>query len=327
MSKLSYSLAFVAALFVTETAIASDLNVKVVSGGNATVKVVPGGTVNYEVIGELSDALNSGLSYVTFDLEFNGGALSQANAPTANPMLNFATPAGINNPAGFGGTVLGNKLIQVGGAQNTINNLFAPFPQGTVIVDVAKPGSPATLATGSLIAPSQVGTYKLKVGNVDANVIRQGETGLPFWKVDQAGAGTLTELTVQVSAISANITTLSISNPGSQVISLTAGTPWANRTYWTLGSFSGTAPGLMLGNGIKLPLNFDSYFQFLLNTPNPAVLSNSVGILDAQGNATATFNLPPSLRPAFAGRTIHHAYILQPTMDFASDAVSVTLVP
>jgi hypothetical protein len=33
-----------------------------------------------------------------------------------------------------------------------------------------------------------------------ANVIRQGETGNPFWHVDRANAGTVQSLVVQVSS-------------------------------------------------------------------------------------------------------------------------------
>lgn len=325
MNKLSLSL--IAALFVPMTAMASDLNVSVKSGGQSTIKVFPGQTISYEVTGELSDALNSGLAYFSFDLEFEGGPLTQAASPTSNPMLNFATPQGLNNPAGFGGTLSGGKLLQVGGLQNTWNNTFASAPIGTVITDVAKPGSPATLVTGNVTAPNKVGTFKLRVKNLDANVVKAGETGLPFWATERAPAGSNSELTIQVSALSGNVATLSISNPSAQTLSLNAGPQNAGRTYWMLGSLSGTAPGVFLNLGVKLPLNYDTYFAFLLSSPNPSFLPNSVGVLDAQGKKTLTFTLPPSLRPALAGRTINHAYFLTPTNDFASDAASVTLTP
>ena len=69
---------------------------------------------------------------------------SKAATPTTNPIMNFARPAGINNPAGFGGTPSAGRLLQVGGAQNTMNSSFAPYPIGTVITGVGLPAQPAT---------------------------------------------------------------------------------------------------------------------------------------------------------------------------------------
>jgi hypothetical protein len=154
--------------------------------------------VHYAVTGELSDAASLGLAMYAFDLAFDGGALPQADAPTSSPTTNFASPLGLNNPTGFGGTPIGGQLIQVGGAQNTIRNSFAPKPSGTVITGVAQPGNRVLLVTGTLTAPAAAGTYHLTVHNLFANVIRAGETGNPFWAVDAAGVGTLSGLTIVV---------------------------------------------------------------------------------------------------------------------------------
>ena len=181
-------------------ALATNLNFRVESGGATFITVAPGAPVNWSAVGTLSDNLNEGLALFSVDLQWSGGNLPPAAAPTTNPMMNFARPAGVNNPAGYGGTVVAGKLVQVGGAQNTINNTFAPYPIGTVITGVALPGSPAVLATGQLTAPTQPGFYSLSASNLVANVIRQGETGTPFWHVDRAGAGSMTFLTVQVTS-------------------------------------------------------------------------------------------------------------------------------
>lgn len=183
-------------------ALATNLDLRLQSGGSSSVSVAPGAVVSWAAVGELSDAANEGLALFSFDLAFSGGALSPALAPSANPMLSFARPAGLDNPAGFGGTPASGQLRQVGGAQNTINSSFAPYPIGTVITDVAAPGQPVTLATGQLTAPTQPGTYTLSASNVLANVIRQGETGNPFWRVERANPGTVTSLVVQVSSTS-----------------------------------------------------------------------------------------------------------------------------
>jgi len=195
---------------VATTVQATDLNVAVQnSDGASSVIVGQGGTVNYRVTGILSDDLNEGLALVGFDLHFTGGDLTQADTPTgaqscANPMTAFVKPDGITNPAGYGGTVIGGDLIQVGGGQNTIKNTAdnADFPIGTVLTGVAQPSGcgEAIIVTGSLTAPNADGTYYLNLSNLFANVIRQGETGEPFYATEAAGVGTVANLEIVVQS-------------------------------------------------------------------------------------------------------------------------------
>jgi hypothetical protein len=314
------------ALVFPTTALATDLDLRAESGGNTTITVVPGEVVDYEIVGELTDNLNEGLAFFRFDLSFDGGALEQADDPTAAPMTAFDRPAGVTNPAGFGGTEIGGDLVQVGGLMNTINNFFAPYPNGSVITGVAKPGFAEVLVRGSLTAPDQVGTYTLSISEIDANVVRQGETGFPFWAVEQAQAGTVTNLTVVVSALSSPRTTVSISSPLPVTLDLHGGTPWGNRFYWLIGTAAGTTPGIALGGGLILPINPDPYTGFTITNPNTSVLSNNVGNLSPIGQSTAVFNLPLGINPHLVGAQISHAYVTL-AQDFVSEAVTVTLVP
>jgi hypothetical protein len=181
---------------------ATNLHLSVQSGGSNTVVALPGATVNYAVVGELSDAASDGLAAFSLNLTFSGGALSPANNPSAAPMTSFNRPAGLTNPAGYGGTVVSGALVQVGGAQNTIRNSFAPYPNGNVITDVAQIGQALPLVTGTLTAPLVPGNYTLVPSNVVANVILQGQTGLPFWRVEKAQPGALTPLVVIVGPLS-----------------------------------------------------------------------------------------------------------------------------
>ena len=176
---------------------ASDLDLAVESGGATTIQVFPSETVTFAVRGELTDNDNQGLAMFAFDMSFDGGALTQLT-PGAN-MAPFVAPMGINNPAGFGGTSDGAALLQIGGAQNTINNTFAPQPSGMVQTGLCALGSPETLATGSLTAPATPGTYTLSVSNLFANAIDPLTIGNPFWAVDPVGPGTLTGLTIIVA--------------------------------------------------------------------------------------------------------------------------------
>jgi hypothetical protein len=307
-------------------ALASDLNLNVTSGGQSTVMVAPGASVSWAVTGELSDGNNQGVAMFSFNMAFNGGALSPAVTPGLQPMLNFTMPLGVTNPAGFGGTSVGGGLLQVGGAQNTIVNVFAPFPTGNVITGVAAQGSPQQLASGTLAAPMQVGTYTLSLSSVMANAVRTGSTGSPNWAVDACGVGSVGNLQVIVVGLTANVATLSVLTTGTQLLSLDAGAARAGRIFFLLGTYTGTSPGLPLPNGMHLPLNPSLYLNVTASNPNSPPLTNSLGFLDGNGHAASAFHLP-HVPPAAAGLVLHHAYVLLQPIDFISNPVSLTLVP
>jgi hypothetical protein len=205
--RTTYGLFAIAALALAGPALASDLNIAVQTDTGASSITVPGGaTVNYQIVGTLSDTLNDGLALWGADLGMTGPAavaLSQANVPVAEPMAHFVCPQGINNPpcaTGYGGTVSGNNLLQVGGGQNTIRNTIAnaPFPISTDIVqNVAQ--SQQVLATGSVTMPLTDGPYTLAVSNVFANIVNDNTPANPtFYPTTAAGIGTVTSLTINV---------------------------------------------------------------------------------------------------------------------------------
>jgi hypothetical protein len=204
-------------------ALATNLDVAVEAAGcqSGSVAIGPGCATPYRVVGELSDAESDGLALVAFDLEFSGGALLPAETPIDTPMMNFAPPAGLSNPSGFGGWAAGGKLVQVGGAQNLlvhgawdcetdadcpggstcdaeICSVVPGLPLGTVVRGVAQPGARQVLVTGSLVAPMTPGTYTLALSNLTANVLEKNAFGLPHWQNVTAGAGTLVGLTITV---------------------------------------------------------------------------------------------------------------------------------
>ncbi|UCC30030.1 MAG: hypothetical protein JSU86_17755 [Phycisphaerales bacterium] len=181
------------------------------------ITVVPGAVISYEVSAILSDDLNLGLAGFSFDLEFDSGDLSQAlPGPHMGP---FVGPAGFNNTAGFGGMTdaLGREgdLVQVGGAQNTINNVesIAPMPIGFVTTGLCKPPTKCVLATGTLTVPETPGEYTLSIpaGSVFANVIKADETGDPFWATEAVGLGSSSHLSLAISVVDGvTVTTLGV---------------------------------------------------------------------------------------------------------------------
>ena len=131
--------------------------------------------------------------------------------------------------------------------------------------------------------------------------------------------------------LSADVATLSVAAGGEQVLTLDSlGTkPFAE--FLLLGSASGASPGTVV-DGILLALNpADPYFEFTLGNPNSGLLTNSHGLLNGLGQASATFALPPGLGPAFAGVGVHHAFVLLDphpgSVTHASNAVTAMLVP
>ena len=207
--------------FSTTVASAANLNVTLrtpdvpgVPGTSTLTGVLPGAIVDYEVVGELTDALNQGLALWSCDIAFSGGPLLPGQPGPG--MGDFVRDFGITNPAGYGGTttVAGREgeLVQPGGGMNTILNFSenAQFPIGVVTEFIAQPGSPEVLMTGSLTAPDAEGTYLLTASNCFGNVIKDGETGDPFWATEPFGVGTVTNLSITVVNPLANLNFLAL---------------------------------------------------------------------------------------------------------------------
>ncbi len=121
---------------------------------------------------------------------------------------------------------------------------------------------------------------------------------------------------------------LSVSwNGGIQQLDLNAGPAHAGRNYQLVGSGGGISPGVVLAPTI-LPLNpNDSYYVDTLNNPNTPPLTNSLGVLDRDGKATVLFTAPNMV--SLIGQTYYHAYFIYGGGQdyFASNAISVTIVP
>lgn len=203
---------------------ATDLSLTVQAQGfeSSTISIGPGCDVDYRVTAELDDAQNQGLAAFAFDLDFSGGGLAPGIAPTDPPMTAFVPPDGLSNPASYGGTPEGGRLLQVGGSQNVVMHGqwscetdddcpgpsscdagmctdIAGLPLGVVVPDLGYPGSPVTLLTGSLVTPSTPGVYRLAIADNSASVLELGATGRYFWSTEAAGSGTHIDLSINVA--------------------------------------------------------------------------------------------------------------------------------
>ncbi len=97
----------------------------------------------------------------------------------------------------------------------------ASFPTGLVTTMIGMPGAPVDIVSGEVTVPAGTadGVYMLRIKNVFGNVIRAGETGIPFWAVDQivttgTGSGTTTNLAITVDS------TASCPGPGTAPVAL-----------------------------------------------------------------------------------------------------------
>ncbi|QDU83965.1 hypothetical protein Pla163_10660 [Planctomycetes bacterium Pla163] len=137
-------------------------------------------------------------------------------------------------------------------------------------------------------------------------------------------------LDIQIPPLSVDTEKISLSAGGSQTFTLDAGPEHGGEGYLLLGSTNGTIPGIPIGP-VVLPLNYElGYFLLTIQSPNSPLLSNSLGLLDAEGRATASFNIEPASNPSLAGWRAHHAYFtIDPSYGpvFTSNAVPVELVP
>ena len=127
--------------------------------------------------------------------------------------------------------------------------------------------------------------------------------------------------------LTADIFSVSVAAGGVQRLSLQAGIQNANRTFLFVGSLSGSLPGVVI-DGLTVPINIDSYTQYLFNLPPDSLLLPLVGQLDDQGRAKAQVTVPPGLLPTTPGLHLTHTYLLlDPVLDFAPRPVTLRLLP
>jgi hypothetical protein len=101
----------------------------------------------------------------------------------------------------------------------------------------------------------------------------------------------------------------------------------AGLTYMLVGSASGTGPTTV--NGVAIPLTADWLSTLMTGGNPPAVFNNTQGLLDNNGDATASLNLPPNAAAGFVGTTFYFAAvsIAPPLVQLSSMAVALTVDP
>jgi len=163
-------------------------------------------------------------------------------------------------------------------------------------------------------------------GDVNGDGTPDGIVGAP-----QPGLPAPSGYVEVISGTALSLTTdtpfVSLSTGGTQALSVDHGAGHAGNTYLLLGSASGISPGLTL-TGVYVPLNYDGYLVYSAQFPNLAPLGNTLGTLDANGRAQATWTLPPGLPAGLAGLSLEHASIVisGTSLVDSSNAMPMTLV-
>ncbi len=150
-------------------------------------QATPGEPLPIEIHGLLThhDPGNDGLAYFSVDFALSGpqvvnlGEALLLGPPADDSMDHFVRPLGID--ADYGGTAVGDVLVQAGGSQNTFGNNpddepFLEHPAAEFIVfNVVY--SDQVLLEGTLTLPPDAvpGIYSLSMQNLQANVLSDGQ--------------------------------------------------------------------------------------------------------------------------------------------------------
>jgi hypothetical protein len=175
---------------ITVLAILSLLPVAALADGTVTLTLSSpsngqtlsaGDPISWSITAEVSTGDNIGLALIAVDLVQDSQNpelfdLPPADSPPAE-MQGFASPGGITNPAGYGGTPVGQagalNLAQIGGGQNIFGQ---PGPTGIgqdvdVETGIGQAPGGQVIATGSFSAPSTAGAYTFSLADAVANVL------------------------------------------------------------------------------------------------------------------------------------------------------------
>ncbi|MEE2938758.1 MAG: DUF5060 domain-containing protein [Planctomycetota bacterium] len=127
-------------------------------------------------------------------------------------------------------------------------------------------------------------------------------------------------------ALSANLQVGSVSRRDLQLLTLDAGTSFAGRRYFWLSSLTGAGESFVLG-GLDVPIDFDRLTRFGINDAQGLMFRGRTGALDAEGRASMGLQLRPLISGGRVGMTLHHCVVTMDPFDWASNVVTLQVVP
>lgn len=248
-------------------------------------------------------------------------------------------PLGIDTypGAGFGSSLYvvaqPGQVYRIAGTNGGAQTLFTSMPSAAEALAFPPPGSPfgdylyVLTASGQIfrVDPQGVRTeFAAGFSNsINSNALEFTRDGLELLVASDNESALYRVTAVGLTATPAVIAAQS---GGTQTFSLNAGSVAAGLGYWLLGSVSGTRPGTTLLN-VAVPLNVDPWLLVTLTSPNLPPYANLLGMLDANGQATATLQVPALA--ALAGLSFAHSFVIYrpATLELiqASNPVALTL--
>lgn len=313
--------------------------------GNVQLVVRKGDTVTGLAVGETLATITSGISYTDHGGVAFIGFVGGPNVGTANDAAVFAGTAGNVRviaregdpapgvPGGVIGSTSGGGLVN-GTSTPKMNERGQIIFQPTVLLNGLNYNAlysydPVRGLELQLLQDESFGTNvntqqvtnisgPLQFPSGDSSTLGFNNNGdfitRPFFTGTPAASSLSAIVKGHIGAMQATPTAIPASG-GTQTFSLDAGVANAGDIYLIAGTASGTRPGFSFQN-LNVPLNVDFWFNGSLSAANTTMYTNSLGFLDAQGKATATFNFPNF--PAFAGLSLHHAFVV---LDLATGPV------
>lgn len=111
-----------------------------------------------------------------------------------------------------------------------------------------------------------------------------------------------------VMPLRASRSRVSVIDGGTVEFAIDVGAGYAFQPYLLAPSLSGTTPGTPLPGGALLPLNLDALTMWAIDNANTPPYAMNLGILDAQGRASASVTIPAGALAAGSSLTIDHAF-------------------
>ncbi len=226
--------------------------------------------------------------------------------------------------------VLNRPVLHANGADTTklgvrlfdIDGVAIPVGGANVTVTV-EPGATAGVTIGTVndlgtgeywipvTAQNTVGTAKLRV------VVDDGMGPVTLYPFPTVTVAKAPSLTCDVNAISA-------SAGGAANFTLDTGAVLGTRPYLVLCSLSGTTPGFWQGS-VYVPLVHDFATDVSVVFANVAPFTSTLGVLDPAGQASAGASFPGGVLSSIVGSQLSFAFVTLDQVDFASEAVTISI--
>jgi hypothetical protein len=171
---------------------------------------------------------------------------------------------------------------------------------------------------------SNLGYSVATLGDIDGN--GADDFAMAAWKANDSGknASGYVELIAYTDCLTSSGPSISSSLGGAVDFWMDFPPSEAGMNYYLLGSNTGTGP-ITSGN-VQIPLNVDWFFNLLTGPAPPPQISGLTGVLDSNGDATATLSLLPDEAPIYIGYTFYFAAVsYQPVARVRIATVPVTM--